>query len=173
MNLNKIKERQKQIVIVVVILIFIITAMSLLNKRGSVIDISHTLPMVAFEEKDKLWQVVTYDDEPVTAMTIEVYPKYSERFRKVYINYRSQFVFSDGSSVTLNNEPLFWNRHGDIVDYDYNVIPEGMIFYIDGKGMKHRTAMTLKTLKTDLRSGVLKAKDKQREKQFNQMIEGR
>ena len=126
--------------------------------------------MIVFENKDKLWQVVTYDDEPVTALTIEIYPKYAENYKKVYINYRSQFVFSDGKPVLLNKEPLFWNRRGDIIDYDYNVISEGMVFYISGKGMKPRIAMTLKTLRSNLRSNVLKEKDKIRERQLEDII---
>ncbi|MGP4962591.1 hypothetical protein [Pseudoalteromonas nigrifaciens] len=169
MKLDKVKVRG--ILAVAVILVFTITAIGLMSKKGSVVDMTHTLPMVVFKNKDKLWQVVTYDDEPVTAMIIEIYPKYSENFKKVYINYRSQFVFSDGSPILLNNEPLFWNRRGDIVDYNYNVISEGMVFYINGKGMKPRTAMTLQTLQLNLRSNVLKEKDKLRERQLQDIVE--
>ncbi|MBE0420184.1 hypothetical protein EI165_08610 [Pseudoalteromonas nigrifaciens] len=168
MKFQKVKSRA--VLVGVALLVFIITAISLLSKKGTVVDVTHTLPMIVFENKDKLWQVVTYDDEPVTALTIEIYPKYAENYKKVYINYRSQFVFSDGKPVLLNKEPLFWNRRGDIIDYDYNVISEGMVFYISGKGMKPRTAMTLKTLRSNLRSNVLKEKDKIRERQLEDII---
>lgn len=168
MKFQKVKSRA--VLVGVALLMFIITAISLLSKKGTVVDVTHTLPMIVFENKDKLWQVVTYDDEPVTALTIEIYPKYAENYKKVYINYRSQFVFSDGKPVLLNKEPLFWNRRGDIIDYDYNVISEGMVFYISGKGMKPRTAMTLKTLRSNLRSNVLKEKDKIRERQLEDII---
>lgn len=168
MKFQKVKSRA--VLVGVALLVFIITAISLLSKKGTVVDVTHTLPMIVFENKDKLWQVVTYDDEPVTALTIEIYPKYVENYKKVYINYRSQFVFSDGKPVLLNKEPLFWNRRGDIIDYDYNVISEGMVFYISGKGMKPRTAMTLKTLRSNLRSNVLKEKDKIRERQLEDII---
>jgi hypothetical protein len=141
-----------------------------LSNKAPKFNVDRTLPMAVFEDKDKLWQVTTYDDVPITAMVIEVYPQYKQLYKKVYLNFRSQFVFADGSGVTLQGEPLFWNRAGDVVDYNYNTINESSIFYINGKGVKPHTAMTLKQLKTDIRRSVIKEKDKIRESEIEKVL---
>lgn len=151
---------------------FISATLIIMTDRVDVIDVDHTLPMMVFENKDKLWQVVTYNDEPVTAFVVDVYPTYTESLRKVYINYRSQFVFSNADPILLNDEPLFWNRNGDVVDYNYKNINESMVFYINDKGMPPRTAMTLKELKLNLESSVLRETDKLREGQLDKIRKG-
>ncbi|RZD19691.1 hypothetical protein [Pseudoalteromonas sp. MEBiC 03485] len=165
----KFKLSLRDTAILVAALSAIIMAFYLTQEKANVIDPRKTLPMVVFEDKDKLWQVVTYSGEPVTAFSIEVFPKYEESLKKVYINYRSQFVFHDGTPILLDSEPLFWNRAGEIVDYNYNYINEGLVFFVGNKGMKPRTAMTLKTLKEDLRNNVLKEEDILRNKQISQI----
>lgn len=168
MGFNKIKTRD--VIIVVSVVGFVSAALTMLEKKASVVDIGKTLPMVVFEDRDKLWQVVTYDDEPITAFVVDVYPTYTESLKKVYLNYRSQFVFSNGEPILLNGEPLFWNRNGDIVDYSYKHISESLVFYINDKGMAPGTAMTLKTLQMNLKSNVLREKDKLREKQLKDIM---
>lgn len=159
----------RDIVIIVFVLTIVGTLLFLLNKKTLKIDRNNELPMIVFDNKDKLWQIVTYDDDNVTALEIDIYPKYSEKYKKVYINYRSQFVFFNGEPILLNNEPIFWNRRGDIVDYNYNVINESMVFYIDKIGMPANTAMTLKNLKMKIRSNVLREQDKIREMELEKI----
>lgn len=159
----------KDVAILIAVSSVLLMAFFLTEKKANVIDLRKTLPMVVFDNKDKLWQVVTYSGEQVTAFSIEIYPQYQESFKKVYINYRSQFVFHDGSPILLNNEPLFWNRAGEIVDYNYRHINEGLVFFVGDKGMRPRTAMTLKTLREDLRNNVLKEEDNLRSKQIRQI----
>jgi hypothetical protein len=106
------------------------------------------LPMVILKDKTSLYQVVTYDDKPITALVINLTPKFRQAFRKVYLNYRSQFVYTDGRPILYREEPIFWNMLGNVVDYDYRVINEGNLFYVDERAMKHGTAMTLLELKS-------------------------
>lgn len=106
------------------------------------------LPMVIFKDKTALYQVVTYEDKPITALVIQLKPKFHQAYHKVFLNYRSQFVYSDGRPIMFRDEPLFWNREGNVVNYDYQVIHEGNLFYVDESAMKHGTAMTLLELKS-------------------------
>lgn len=106
------------------------------------------LPMVIFKDKTALYQLVTYDNQPITALIIKLKPKFHQAFHKVYLNYRSQFVYKDGRPIIYMDEPIFWNKEGDVVDYNYHVINEGNIFYVDERAMKHGTAMTLLELKS-------------------------
>lgn len=106
------------------------------------------LPMVIFKDKTALYQVVTYEDKPITALVIQLKPKFHQAYKKVFLNYRSQFVYNDGRPIMFLDEPLFWNREGNVVNYDYQVIHEGNLFYVDEGAMQHGTAMTLLELKS-------------------------
>lgn len=106
------------------------------------------MPMVILKDKTALHKVVTYDDKPITTLMINLKPKFRQAFHNVYLNYRSQFVYNDGRPILYKNEPLFWNLEGNVVDYNYQVIDEGNIFYIDERAMSHGTAMTLLELKS-------------------------
>ena len=162
---NLMNASIKKIIVFLALLSLVVVGAVLFNQKVVMPDMKKTLPMIIFENKDKIWEVVTYDDDSITAMVITVYPKYEQSYKKVYLNYTSQFVFSDGQPILLHNEPIFWNRRGDVVDYNYNNISESRVFYVNGKGMAPHTAMTLKNLKTNLRSTVLKEKDKIRARQ--------
>lgn len=163
------KLNTKAIIVASIILSSFGASMLFYSQKAKQTDNRRVLPMIVFENKDKLWQVVTYDDEPVTALVIDIYPKYKESLKNVYINYKSQFVFFDGAPVLLDGQPLFWNRLGDIVDYNYNSINESLVFLVNNKGMVPNTAMTLKTLKTHIRSKVLREQDKERERKLEEV----
>lgn len=106
------------------------------------------LPMVILKDKTALYKVVTFEDKPVTSLVINLKPKFRQAFHNVYLNYRSQFVYNNGRPILYKEEPIFWNLEGDVVDYNYNVIDEGNLFYIDERAMQHGTAMTLLELKS-------------------------
>jgi hypothetical protein len=106
------------------------------------------LPMVVFKDKSALYQVVTYDNQAITALVIKLKPKFRQAFHKVFLNYRSQFVYKDGQPIIYREEPIFWNREGNVVDYNYQVINEANLFYVNESAMKHGTAMTLLELKS-------------------------
>ena len=122
------------------------------------INENHSKPMVVFKDKDKLWQVITYKGKAVTSMVITLYPKFKQVQKKVYLNYRSQFVFSDATPLLLDSEPLFWNRDGKVVTINGKVIDEGLIFLVDNKEVTRGTPLTLFELKV----GVLSSIEKQR-----------
>jgi hypothetical protein len=106
------------------------------------------LPMIIFKDKTALYQVITYENKAITALVIKLKPKFHQAFHKVYLNYRSQFVFNDGRPIIFRDEPIFWNREGNVVDYNYRVINEGNLFYVDTNAITQGTAMTLRELKT-------------------------
>ena len=112
--------------------------------------------MIVFKDKQKLYQLTTYDGTPVTSMVIQLKPVYQQVYKNVYINHRSQFVFSNGEGVTLQGEPLFWNRKGDIVTYDYKKIHEGSVFYAKQTPLRENTAMTLMELKNEIKAEQFK-----------------
>ena len=127
--------------------------------RPRMIDYDKTSPMMIFKNKDKLWQVVTYDGEPVTTLMTRIHPEFSQEYRNVYLNYRSQFVFSDGTGITVEEQPIYWNRAGDIVTIDYTQVNESYIFWVGDKEMRTNTAITLAGLKKQVLSDILKSKD--------------
>lgn len=142
----------------VIVLLAAITLVTtyLQNKQSK--PIQH-YPMVVFKDKAKLWQVVTYDEKPVTALNIQVKPAYKEVFRKVYINFRAQFVFSDGEPILILDEPIYWDRNGDVVTYGGKVVSEGLVFYVAQRAMKPNTAMTLFELKNEIKASYLRQMD--------------
>jgi hypothetical protein len=97
--------------------------------------LSSQLPMMIFKDKTVLYQVVTDENIALTALVIQLKPKSHQAFHKVYLNYRSQFVYNDGSPILFKGEPIFWNNKGNIVNYNYKVIHEGSLFYINERAM--------------------------------------
>lgn len=114
------------------------------EQRGPLLS---QMPMVIFKDKTAQYQVVTYDDKAVTSLVIQLKPKFHQAFHNVYLNFRSQFVYNDGRPILYREEPIFWNREGDVVNYDYQVIHEANIFYVDEGAIKKGTALTLRELK--------------------------
>ena len=128
-------------------------------QKPRTINYDKTSPMMIFKNKDKLWQVVTYDGQPVTTLMTRIHPEFSQEYRNVYLNYRSQFVFSNGTAITVEEQPIYWNRAGDIVTIDYTEINEAYIFWVGDQEMKANTAITLAGLKKQVLSEILKSKD--------------
>lgn len=149
----------------VVMIIFAVLAVGLAGWEYIKMTDSDTgtqYPMIVFKNKEQLWQVVTYENKPVTAMSVRLQPKYKQSFRNVYLNFRSQFVFSDATPILIMGEPIFWNSAGDVVTYHYKTIRENLVFYVDDKGMKPHTAMTLFELKNTIKGNYLKEIDTER-----------
>jgi hypothetical protein len=144
------KAKQKAYIAIV----FLIIATAVLAFLMYEPEIKHSgplkshLPMVILKDKTALYQVVTYEDKPITVLEINLKPKFRQAFKNVYLNYRSQFVFNNGEPILYMEEPIFWNGEGDVVDYNYNVINESHLFYVDESAIKHGTAITLLELKS-------------------------
>jgi hypothetical protein len=119
-------------------------------------NINHSKPMAVFKDKDKLWQVVTYKSEPVTSILVTLFPKFKQVHKKVFLNYRSQFVFSDATPILLVDEPIFWNRDGNIVLMNGSIVNEGLVFLVGKKEMDSRTPLTLFELKVGVKSNIEK-----------------
>jgi len=158
MVIEKQQYRNKLVLAVIVILVCSIIGAYSYFTKGKQINLNHSQPMVVFKDKDKLWQVVTYKSEPVTSIVITLYPKFKQTKKNVYLNYRSQFVFSDAAPVLLDNEPLFWNRDGEVVTLNGKIINEGLVFLVGNKELARNTALTLYELKVGIKSNIEKQK---------------
>jgi len=156
MIIEKQQYRNKQLLVGLVIITCLIIGIYSYFYQEVKINENHSKPMVVFKDKDKLWQVVTYKSESVTSMVITLYPKFKQIQRKVYLNYRSQFVFSDASPVLLDSEPLFWNRDGEVVTLQGQIVDEGLIFLVNNKEVERRTPLTLFELKVGVKSSIEK-----------------
>ena len=130
----------------------------------------NTDPLVMLKDKGQLFQVVTFDDEPVTVLSVELYPKYKEVHKKVYVNFRSQFVYSDGSGIAFDGSPIYFNREGDIMTYDHRIVPEPYVFFVGETEMPSSKAMTLRDIKSSAKAKLQKsqAAKKAREEQTGQ-----
>lgn len=147
---NNIKARKKAYIAIALLGVAAISVWYALHDTEKVVTgpLKSQLPMVIFKDKTSLYQVVTYEDKPVTALVIQLKPKFHQAYKKVFLNYRSQFVYNDGRPILFRDEPLFWNREGNVVNYDYQVIHKANLFYVDEGAMHHGTAMTLLELKS-------------------------
>ena len=151
--------------------IYIVSAVAIILTIGAIItfkvitsgeqqaNLDHQKPMVIFKDKDRLWQVITYSGDFVHVMEVDLYPEFKQVKHQVYLNYRSQFVYSNGSGILFNEKLIFWNRAGDIVLYDGRVVPEEYVFFVNDNEMKSGTALTLFELKEDIHTAIRKNKD--------------
>ncbi len=89
-------------------------------------------PMVILSDKESRYRLITREGQSVTTF---IDSKDSEKFEEVYINHRSQFVFSNGESILFKGKAIFWNRLGDIMTYNMTKISKSEVLFVDEKEM--------------------------------------
>lgn len=100
------------------------------------------------ESDSSVWPraIVDYDDRRITHDYLFIEDGAISRTKKsVYINSKSQFVYSDGSPIMHNGYPVYWTHTGKLVDVSGRLISKKSIFlYEDNRPVPDSTAMMLR-----------------------------
>ncbi len=103
-------------------------------------------PVISEHDGRGPWQVITYSGDEVKQQLVHLDAKdISTRSESVYLSNKSQFIYRNGEPIKAFGGNLFyWDDRGNIINQQYQIIPEDEIFVVNGRPMPKRTAMMLK-----------------------------
>lgn len=118
-------------------------SLTLLGCTDSRPQINNVYPMVSWENKEKLVLLATYDRAPVIHEVTSIKDRRAHTEQKqVYLNYRSQLVFRDGTALTdKNGYIVYWERKGRFVNSQGRQVFETDLFVKGNKRMERHTAI--------------------------------